>query len=70
VVCDSCEVFFCYIISFEDNQKKEKEKEKKEKEEKKTGKKGKKGAVRCVSPLLSVVCCDLLCAQARVSSTV
>ena len=56
---------FVYIISFEDPLKKRK-KGKKEKKRKKE----KRGAIHCASPLFPVVCCDLLCAQARVSSTV
>ena len=45
-------------------------KEKKERKRKEKKRKGRKGAVRCASPLFSVVCCDFLCVQARASSTV
>ena len=63
---------FCLYNQFwgSPEKRKKRKKEKKEKKKKKKKNRQKGGAVCCASPLFLVVCCDLLCAQARVSSTV
>jgi len=82
----TCAYILAWFYSKERERDKRKERKKKKRKKKKGKKglfivrerekrkekkrKGRKGAVRCASPLFSVVCCDFLCVQARASSTV